>query len=204
MKKKLFAIAAVVICLAITAGGTLAYYTAEQVTHNVITTGNVSAEIVEMRKVPTEDGSTRLETYPQDQPILVMPGTQHSKIVSVKNTGKGDAWVRIHLDLAITNPDNRPLDVTIRTAEDVEQALVTMDFNDADWWKDGDYYYYKQPLKAGAETAPLFTTVFFNPAMDNGYQDSLFDVTVEMQAVQAANNPVPAGGTVAAVQGWPA
>ena len=45
LKRRAFAAALIVICLAISAIGTLAYYTAEERAHNVITTGGVEIEV---------------------------------------------------------------------------------------------------------------------------------------------------------------
>ena len=47
MKKKILLVTAVVICLAIAATGTLAYFTSDDVAHNVITSGGVNIELVE-------------------------------------------------------------------------------------------------------------------------------------------------------------
>ena len=55
MKKKILLVTAVVICLAIAATGTLAYFTSDDVAHNVITSGGVNIELVE--KTEGEDGT---------------------------------------------------------------------------------------------------------------------------------------------------
>ena len=47
MKKKILLAAAVMICLAVGASGTLAYFTSENTAHNVITSGGVNIEVVE-------------------------------------------------------------------------------------------------------------------------------------------------------------
>ena len=50
----------------------------------------------------------------------------------------------------------------------------------------------------------LFDTVTFAADMGNAYQNCTVDIDIEAQAVQVKNNPIPAGGTVLDVQGWPA
>lgn len=55
MKKKILFIAAVVVCIAIAAAGTLAYFTSERTAHNVITTGKIDIEVIE--KTRDEDGN---------------------------------------------------------------------------------------------------------------------------------------------------
>ncbi|MEI3100614.1 MAG: hypothetical protein V8T45_01915 [Oscillospiraceae bacterium] len=52
MKKKLLVLSLIVICIAILAAGTLAYFTGGVTAHNVITTGGVSVELIE-----TTDGN---------------------------------------------------------------------------------------------------------------------------------------------------
>jgi len=46
-KRKVLLLAAVLICLAVAAGSTMAYFTAEETAHNVITTGSLSMDLVE-------------------------------------------------------------------------------------------------------------------------------------------------------------
>ena len=47
MKRKLLILSVLAICVAIVAAGTLAYFTAEDTAHNVITTGGVDIELKE-------------------------------------------------------------------------------------------------------------------------------------------------------------
>ena len=95
-KRRIFILAVLVICLALAGTGTLAYFTADEQTHNIITSGNVKIDLIEQAKL--EDGSLVDYTGPVD----VMPGTDVSKIVTVKNTGAGDAWIHISVDSAVT------------------------------------------------------------------------------------------------------
>ena len=77
MKKKILLLASVAICAAILASGTIAYFTAEDQAHNVITSGAVDIQIEEWQD---EIGNP----YPND-PIDVMPGVTVSKIATIKN-----------------------------------------------------------------------------------------------------------------------
>ena len=102
-KKKVLAVLLVVLCLSILGDATAAYFTAKDTAHNVITTGNVDIEVVEKQE---KDGV--LVDYPV-QPIEgVMPGATVSKIVTVKNAGAGEAWVRVQLDRSFTPVPRRP------------------------------------------------------------------------------------------------
>lgn len=49
MKKKILTVAAIAICLAVLASGTLAYFTAEDQVHNVITSDAVDIAIEEWK-----------------------------------------------------------------------------------------------------------------------------------------------------------
>lgn len=69
MKKKILLVTALVICLAIAAAGTLAYFTSEDEAHNVITSGDVTIELVEQTE--QEDGT--LADFPEEGIRGVMP-----------------------------------------------------------------------------------------------------------------------------------
>ena len=187
MKKKLLALSVVVAVLAIAAAGTLAYFTADETAHNVITTGGVDIELLET--AVNEDGAT----VPFEDVANVVPDTEVSKIVEVKNTGESAAWIRVSVEKAIE---------LAQAPEDAEAdlSLVTMDFNEEDWTYEDGYYYYNAELKPSAETEPLFTAVSFAAEMGNMYQESTATVSVIAQATQVVNN----GGSALEAAGWPA
>ena len=92
MKKK---ITAIFLCVALVAiaivGASLAYFTDTKTATNTFTVGNVKIELVEQQK-----GENGLEAFDQDKTLV--PGKSNdgnavSKIATVKNTGKNDAWV---------------------------------------------------------------------------------------------------------------
>lgn len=186
MKKKILLAAAVVICLTIAVSGTLAYFTFEDTAHNVITSGGVSIEVVEKTK---GEGETEVD-FPKEGITGVMPGTEVSKIVSVKNNGNSEAWVRVKVDATIT-----PAEGEEKLSSDVMTYTVS-----GDWTKEGDYYYYNNKVPAGESTSILFDTVKFAPEMGNEYQNCRANIVISAQAVQTANN----GTTVMDAQGWPA
>ena len=98
MKKKLLYIAAIIICLSIISGGTFAYFTADEIAHNVITTNQVEVEIITQQK---QDGSIENDS---NAPIMIMPSKTVSKIVSVKGI-EADSWVRINYEIVIYNSE---------------------------------------------------------------------------------------------------
>ena len=193
MKKKVFIASVFLLCLAILAGTTMAYFTASDTAHNVITSGNVDIQLVEQ-----QDRNGTLVDYP-DVPITgIMPGESVSKIVSVRNIGSGDAWVRIQVDKRMElNPAHAG------NEETADPELMVLDINTDRWTEKDGWYYYKEPLPVGKSSEPLFRTVGFSMDMDNAYQEADMDIVVHAQAVQSKNNPLPVGGDFSKIPGWP-
>ena len=192
MKKKILLAAAVMICLAVGASGTLAYFTSENTAHNVITSGGVNIEVVE--KTQGKDGV--LVDFPKEGVRGVMPGSDVSKIVSVKNTGESEAWIRVQVESVIKATDGADLPLMI------ENVGSVMTYTVGGGWSLGEdgYYYYDKPVAAGKTTDILFDTVTFAPQMGNEYQNCTANIEISAQAVQTANN----GKTVLEAKGWPA
>lgn len=186
MKRKLIILSALAIFVSICAAGTLAFFTAETTTHNVITTGGVK---IELNEWADSDRTKEFENL-----TGVMPGRTATKIVEVKNTGNSTAWVRVKIDKKIALEEG--------AVGEVDPDVVVLDGLNNDNWtyntEDG-YYYYNSPLDAGETTAPIFTGVKFDPQMDNRYQGATVTVDVTAYAVQYANN----GETVDKATGWP-
>ena len=210
MKKRNIVVIALLICvLLIPMAGSLAFFTADETAHNVITTGTVDIELQELMK--GEDGS--LVTY--EDPIAVMPGTTVSKIVQVKNTGTGDAWVRIEFTDGAEYNKARLVEAGVIGADgtldvekfgEISKHHHEIEFNTDDWEKhtenDGAtiYFYYKHKLAPGETTEPLMKEVKFPAEMGNVYQSSTLKLTFSAQAVQVKNN----GEAVMEAKGWPA
>ena len=185
MKRTLLLLSVMVICIAIAAVGTLAYFTPDAIAHNVLTTGGVDIELSEWADAE--------KTQPFKDPSGVMPGMTVTKIAEVENTGASAAWVRVKVEKAI------------KLAKEIESftpdtALVALNINTEKWEHEGDYFYYKEALQPNEITAPIFTSVTFNKTMGNEYQGATATVDIVAQAVQVANN----GETVMDAQGWPA
>ena len=105
--RKLILILSLVLALTMSLGGTLAYLTDTDSEVNVMTVGNVIIDLVERQR--NEDGDA-LEPFEQGKPLLPIVGSAQGakdkfglstaanyvdKIVTVDNTGKSDAWVRV-------------------------------------------------------------------------------------------------------------
>lgn len=108
MKKKILSIclAAVIAVMAI-AGASLAYFTDTDSAENVLTVGNVKIQLIEQQR----DGNGGLEEFEDEKLLMPIVGSVQTdakdkyglstsknyvdKIVTVKNTGKSAAYVRV-------------------------------------------------------------------------------------------------------------
>ena len=190
MKKKVLLLATLAIFTSVIATGTLAYFNAEDIAHNVITSGNVKVELVETSK---KDANS--DPVPFEDVDGVMPGQAVSKIVQVENTGESDAYVRIKVEKEISlKPGNTaPSNYTPILIDYATGTEATA------WTKSGDYYYYNSPLEPGELTEPLFTEVFFKENMGNEYQNCKVEIDVSAYATQVAHN----GTNALDAKGWP-
>lgn len=108
MKKKILSIALVVAMIAIIAAGSFAYFTDKDAETNTFTVGGVKIDLIEQQV--NKDG-TALEPFEQNQVLMPIVGSAQGekddfgqpvaenyidKMVTVKNTGKSDAWVRAY------------------------------------------------------------------------------------------------------------
>lgn len=189
MKKKILYVAALLICLSIITGGTLAYFTAEDTARNVITTGGVAVSVVQQQLV---DGAP--QPCP-DQPIPVMPDTTVSRVVSIQST-KQSAWVRLQYEITVYDASGEQKALT---AEELAQIiLITPD--DTNWTLSDGWWYYTDAIGFGEIAEPLFDSIAFSgPNMGNDYQGCSMVLQITAQAVQQANN----GTTVLEAAGWP-
>lgn len=143
MKKKLLLLAITAICVSILAGGSLAYNTAEQQVHNVITSNAVDIEIEEWQErienIPAGGGSTDdglsgggelIQTatwieYPSND-IAVMPSVTVSKIATVKNND-AEAYIRAKYEVSIKDKDGKPFKMDDKElSEDIKESLVSL------------------------------------------------------------------------------
>lgn len=183
-KRKVLVISLIAALLAICALGTSAYFTDRGTAKNTITTGGVKIDLIETAAI---DG----ENVPFEDVVGVMPGSEVSKIVEVKNIGESDAYIRVSVEKALALAEGRE--------GGVDLSLVTLDFNTEAWTEADGYYYYNSPLKPNETTAPLFTAVSFSTDMGNLYQNSSLTVNVTAEATQVANN----GASALTANGWP-
>lgn len=188
MKRKLLLLSVMVICIAIAAAGTLAFFNGDATAHNVITTGKVGITVNEYSKY---DSDERVK-YENEQ-TGIMPGTTVDKIVVVSGEdGTADAWVRVKF--------TKSIQLAAGKQGKVDFGLIKL--NTGANWIDGEdgWFYYNAPVKAGQEAAPALLSVQFDATMGNAYQGATATVDVLAQAVQCANN----GTSAQTASGWPA
>jgi predicted ribosomally synthesized peptide with SipW-like signal peptide len=186
--KKILYVAALVICLSIITGGTLAYFTAEDTARNVITTGSVSVSVVQQQMVgdALQPSSNR--------PIPVMPDTTVSRVVSVQST-KQTAWVRLQYEIKLYDATGAE---KVLTDEELSQIIVIAP-DDTNWTLADGWWYYTDAIGFGEIAQPLFDSIGFTAQMGNDYQGCSMVLQITAQAVQQANN----GTTVLEAAGWP-
>lgn len=93
------------------------------------------------------------------------------KAPQVKNTDVTDCIVRMRYDIS---PDNAPIEVG--------------SINEEYWGKIGEFYYYKDVLKAGETTEPLFENYTINTGNASQYVNEYgnkFQIILYQEAVQA-------------------
>lgn len=185
MKKRMLTAALALCCLAVLATGTLAYFTAEETTQNVITMGALKMDLVEL----DEKGE------PWEDVENIVPGMEVTKKAFVKNTGTVDFYTRVMITKRYVNEQGEEL-------LDLDTDLVELNIS-KDWelGEDGFYYYkkHKKPVAPGEKTEPLFTTVTFSTKMGNEYQNVKVKIDLDAQAVQSRNN----GDSALNATGWP-
>ncbi len=163
MKKVYTTVLVLLVCI-FALGGilTAADWYREDRTTNIISVGELSAEINDI--------------YEQD--TVAMPGDNISKIVSVRNNGTSDEYVRVRLSGVWTD-----------SGEVAQEGELSYEINKDDWIADEEtgYYYYTKILKPGETSEPLmYSFTLDGPGVNNYYSFRPGSITVAMEAVQAA------------------
>ena len=198
MKKKIAALSAMILCMAMVVSGTMAYFTQDDTAVNVITTGGIKIELKEWRNEERTEEFKNLEG--------VMPGEKVTKIVTVENKEQ-PAYIRARYEITVTDRSGDIMQIPATVLKDVVKIDVNEGVNGYWTWHQPDsqkpgWYYYNVAVGTGAVTEPLFTHVELDgDSMNNDYQGCAVAVNVYTEAVQQANNPAEAGKTYLAL-GW--
>ena len=162
VKKTIITTSLLLLLTAVLTTVTVALFTSENPTNNVITTGGVDIKINGL----LESGS--------NQHGNLKPGDLSERSVTVENTGNNDAYVRVSVTLEWANGE-------------LSNDVIVPNYNTENWINHGGYWYYNQCLEAGEETPVLFDSVSFSSEAGNSYMNAMLSLTVEANAIQAAN-----------------
>lgn len=171
---------------------TVAYYTAESTTTNVISTGYVEMELYEEIKA---DG-VNWEFIPIGEIVSIMPGDVVEQKAYVTNVGTEDFYTRVSVEIEVVDALGEPLDASV----------VSLNIDPEKWVIDEEgWYRYIDIIPVGETTPdPLFTEVSFSSEMDNSYIGCTITLIVGSQSVQSQYNEYDEtnGETVLDVQGF--
>lgn len=172
-KKSLVLMASILLILAISVGGTLAYLA----TH----TGPVANTFI-----PTSVGT---EINEKNEGNV-------KKDVTVKNTGSTDAYVRAAIVVTWIDSEGK-----VYPQAPVAGTDYTIDLNVGDdaWEKHDGYYYYKTPVAGGEKTAVLINSASLKGTAPDGYYLSIEILSQAIQAVPAQAVKDAWGSDVASV-----
>ena len=196
--RKLLLVLSVAMALMMSLSGTLAYLTDTDSDVNVMTLGNVDIEQLEK----DAQGNDFVQAQPL-YPVYVIPGEEGAedvivgaidKVVTVKNIGKSDAYVRTAVAFeAGEMTDVEAFKALIHAEFAFPEAAVNwvtepVTINDMDYFV--AYMYYPEALEAGKESTPSLLRVWMDPSAENddiAQFGNTFDMLVISQAVQTAN-----------------
>jgi len=188
-KRKILVFALAVLLVAIAATGTAAYFTAQKIARNVITTGGFDIEIVE--KMINDEGE--LVDYPEDE-IKVLPSKDPiSKIVTVQNND-ADAYIRCKYVITVKDSEGNEVDYP-------EEHIYVQSATSSSWLtkeEDDGWFYYKDIVKTGDSTDAIIDEVIISEELTT-CKNCTIDIDVIAEGVQADNN----GKDVLTAEGWP-
>lgn len=220
-KKKIISLCLVVCLLAVAVvGGTMAYFTDTEAAKNVMTMGNVDIEQIEQERCPTGG----LQPYTQGQILLPMGGYDWEevnvngdsisvladaldKIVTVKNNGNSDAYVRTIVALEAGKSEDEAKSMwyqNLAVTDNVASGQVIRDDKNlyvqiGDSWFAIVVYTYCDAIAAGTESVPSLTGVGLYPETtkeDVANLEGDYEVLVVSQAVQASDMGEDAGAAL--------
>ena len=169
-KKKIWAIALVIILLALLAGNSIAYYSVIGTATNVVTSGNIRLRVI-------ETGADN-NAFPRDD-VEVIPGQIVTKRVTVQNICLHPFWLRVDVTTGSSDAQLK-----------ADEVMKILDLNTQDWTEREGYYYYNTSLEPLQTTTPLFSQVQFDGTKvvteDIG---KALTITILASAVQSENNP---------------
>lgn len=211
-KKKIIAItAAVALIGAVGIGSTLAYFTDNATTENVVTMGHVDIDLYE---TDLENSTAEEVAITHDGLTFknVTPGQELAKDPTIEiQSGSSDAYVRATVNVVVDEKTDAytNLDEDQKTALTADMAQLQDELTTAmaanGWIKSGDYYYSSTIFSTSGATGTisvdsLFTTVTIPTSWGNETADQTFYIQIGAEAIQADNFTPEYTGT--AITGW--
>lgn len=162
-RKGFAALVALVLILCVTIGGTIAWITAQTpAVTNRFEPASVSTTIEE-----TRDGIVKKDVF-------------------VKNTSDIPAYIRAAI---VVNWVDKDGNVYASVPDGVTYTMTTtVGQSDSKWAKQGDYYYYTEPVAANGQTGYLITSC--TPDADAAAKGYYLQVTILAEAIQAQGGAV--------------
>lgn len=169
-------------------GATLAYFTDQTDTQNVINMGHVDIDLVEHEITQDEDGNW---VYDETKPVTseeliftdVYPGETVAKDPTVTLAeGSGDAYIRVKMEIDISDSSLTPNDAAALKAN-IDKEIA----KSGKWYEATDgYYYYNTALTEEDSSAVLFDKVTLpGAAWKNNTASQSFQVKLEAEAIQS-------------------
>ena len=215
MKKVLAIILAIALLCIIAVGTTLSYFKDEAYDINTMSVGNVKIEQYEKDRSGNAIDNDGLKLYPVTSGLVdgLIPVANNGvdKVVTVKNTGSENAYVRTIFAFELKNDGKSPIDNEVMLV----QSGITM--TNVTFTKDGVQYIIGVCnyglLKAGETTVPSLKQVYLASTVGNEFYDAVgnsYNILVLSQAVQTqgfadaatALNTAFGEVTTANVTGW--
>ena len=169
MKRKIITLS-LIVAMAATAviGGTLAYFTDEDVENNEFTVGNVDIDLTE----PDWDQTGKKDAE------TVYPGEPLAKDPTVTNIGANPCFVRI----SVSGLDQ------FGVKGDIVYLTNYVEGDLHEGWVDGEdgYFYWTEPLDVKDKTAPLFDQIKMPTGLEGGEEAAPIVVTAEAVQAQGA------------------
>lgn len=201
-KRKLSAlIASLSLVAVIGIGATLAYFTDNASTENVVTMGKVDIKLTENKVKKDEEIGKWVQTGTDDvtedglQFTDVYPGETVPKNPTVTvGSESADAYIRIKMDIMADAGSGISQDDLKVLREQLEAQI------DANWNYSDGYYYYKEIRKAD-DAVVLFDTVTIPSQWKNNTAGQSFSIKLQAEAIQAANFE-PVRDEAGNITGW--
>jgi hypothetical protein len=199
VKKKMTVMLAVIMVITVTfVYSSYAYFTATvDSASNVIKAGDVFFDIADVSGggtpgTPGTPGGSFGEAGVDN--IRIFPGSKVEGDISAVNNGAVSLYVRAIIYTTITLNERYE-----HRKDEIDVSHVIFDINNTNWIKSGDYWYYDHAIVHGEKTLKLVEGIHFDDDMGNIYKDSVVEVKVRFEVVQANGN----GSTPFEATGWP-